>query len=156
MEKLLQKFFSKGCLLGNLLGGNIIYTVLVRGNKQQVDGRQSCELLYEENNGEELSPLWSEHLPSLAIKRLYGAFSLIGEGDKVEPLLDKSQAIPISSMFTLQRGQKELTLLWVLLFGAFKKVGNCGGCRNFLYIFAKDLLTNENIYEIFGRHRSKD
>ena len=44
MEKLLQKFFSKGCLLGNLLGGNIIYTVLVRGNKQQVDGRQSCEL----------------------------------------------------------------------------------------------------------------
>ena len=40
------KIFSKGCLLGNLLGGNIIYTVLVRG-KQQAGRRQAYEVLPE-------------------------------------------------------------------------------------------------------------
>ena len=149
MEKLLQKFFSKGCLLGNLLGGNIIYTVLVRGNKQQVDGRQSCELLYEENNGEELSPLWSEHLPALAIKRLYGAFSLIGEGDKVEPLLDKSQAIPISSMFTLQRGQKEYH--FGLIMGSDKDISYEAALRHRSFPLKKDVECELKLTYTYGR-----
>ena len=36
----MNKIFSKGCLLGNLFEGNIIYTVLVRGNERKIDWRR--------------------------------------------------------------------------------------------------------------------
>ena len=104
---------------------------------------------YEENNGEELPPLWSEHLPALAIKRLYGSFSLIGEGDKVEPLLDKPQRIPIPGLFTLQRGQKEFH--FGLIMGNDKDISYEAALRHRSFPLKKDIECELNLTYTYGR-----
>ena len=104
---------------------------------------------YEENYGEELPPLWSEHLPALAIKRLYGSFSLIGEGDKVEPLLDKPQRIPIPGLFTLQRGQKEYH--FGLIMGNDKDISYEAALRHRSFPLKKDIECELNLTYIYGR-----
>lgn len=103
----------------------------------------------EENNGEEMPPLWSEHLPALAIKRLYGSFSLIGEGDKVEPLLDKPQRIPISSLFTLQRGQKEYH--FGLIMGNDKDISYEAALRHRSFPLKIDIECELNLTYTYGR-----
>lgn len=51
-------------------------------------------------------PLWHDHLPSLAIKLLYGKFDLI-KNACVEPRFDKKQQIPVLGTFTLPKKREE-------------------------------------------------
>ena len=64
---------------------------------------------YEKNTGKKLPPLWSDQLPELAIKRLYGVFELISASaaNKVTPQFGIAQKIPVAQRFTLPKGQKE-------------------------------------------------
>jgi len=97
----------------------------------------------------ELPPIWSEHLPALAIKRLYGSFTLIGEGDKVEPLLDKPQKIHIAGTFTLPRGQKEYH--FGLIMGNDKNVSYEAALRNRAFPLKADVECELNLTYTYGR-----
>lgn len=104
---------------------------------------------YEKSLGEELPPLWSEHLPALAIKRLHGSFSLIGEGDKVEPLLDKPQRIHISGTFTLPRRQKEYH--FGLIMGSDKDISYEAALRHPSFPLKNDIECELNLTYTYGR-----
>ena len=56
-----------------------------------------------------LPPLWTDRLPELAIKRLFGVFELIKESDanKVQPQFGVTQKISIPRRFTLPKGKAE-------------------------------------------------
>jgi len=63
---------------------------------------------YERKTGGKLPPLWTDHLPALAIKQMIGKFDLIyASGQPVAPLLGHEQDIPIPNVFTLPKGEKE-------------------------------------------------
>ena len=64
---------------------------------------------YENANREELPPLWTDRLPFLAIKRIYGAFELIGRNSnkKISPQFGITQKIPVEETFTLPKKRNE-------------------------------------------------
>lgn len=104
---------------------------------------------YEVARGEEIPPLWSEHLPALAIKRLYGAFSLIGENDKVEPLLDKPQRIHVPGTFTLPRRKKEYH--FSLIMGNDKDISYEAALRHRSFPLKDDVECELNLTYTYGR-----
>lgn len=62
---------------------------------------------YHEELRKDISvPLWQDHLPYLAIKRLYGVVELVN-GQAVEPKFNVEQKISINKSFTLPAGKKE-------------------------------------------------
>lgn len=58
---------------------------------------------------ESIPPLWSDELPALAIKRLYGEFELIDANseNKISPQFGLKQFVPIKRHFVLPQGQIE-------------------------------------------------
>lgn len=55
-----------------------------------------------------LPPIWTEHLPKLSIKRIFGEFPLIDKDTRIEPIAGIRQNIPIDSNFTLPiSGEKD-------------------------------------------------
>lgn len=103
-----------------LLSKNISYTgrnvvnksdiiLSLRGLKQY-DYLMQCVSRYSKQHKDiKLEPLWSDQLPELAIKRLYGSFELISDNDanRIKPRYNEEQEIKIPSTFTLPKGQKE-------------------------------------------------
>ena len=62
----------------------------------------------EKRLGKKLPPVWSEHLPALSIKQMFGEFPLITKENHVDPVLGISQDIPVNSTFVLPAsGEKE-------------------------------------------------
>lgn len=64
---------------------------------------------YELNERKKLPPLWTDRLPFLAIKRLYGAFELISRNSnkKISPQFGITQKIPVEETFTLPKERNE-------------------------------------------------
>ena len=64
---------------------------------------------YEISTGEKLPPLWTDRLPFLAIKRIYGAFELISRNGnkKILPQFGITQKIPVEETFTLPKNRNE-------------------------------------------------
>ena len=60
-----------------------------------------------ERIGKKLPPIWSDHLPSLAIQRMVGEFPLINDHHRIEPVLGIKQEIPINSTFRLPAGKQD-------------------------------------------------
>ena len=104
---------------------------------------------YEETNNISLPHIWSEHLPSLAIKRLYGSFSLIGEGNQMEPLLGKSQSIPIPSTFVLPKNQSDYR--FGLIMGNDKEVAYEAVLRHRAFPLHEDVECNLDLTYTYGR-----
>ena len=78
-------------------------------------GMNFCEELskrledFQRNCKKILPPLWTDRLPELAIKRLFGVFELIKESDanKVQPQFGITQKISIPRRFTLTKNKIE-------------------------------------------------
>lgn len=64
---------------------------------------------YENATREKLPPLWTDRLPFLAIKRIYGVFELIGRNSdkKISPQFGVTQKIPVKETFTLPKNRNE-------------------------------------------------
>lgn len=104
---------------------------------------------YEADKGVELAPLWAEHLPALAIKRLYGSFSLIGGDDKVESVLDKPQRIHVPGSFALPRGKKEYH--FGLIMGSDKDISYEAVLRHRSFPLRTDVECELNLTYTYGR-----
>lgn len=64
---------------------------------------------YEISTGEKLPSLWTDRLPFLAVKRIYGAFELISRNSnkKILPQFGITQKIPVEETFTLPKNRHE-------------------------------------------------
>lgn len=76
--------------------GSFPYSVM---DKQSV--LEGCQNLKSLEKKTDIS-LWHDHLPSLAIKLMYGRFDLI-KNARVEPRFEEKQSIPILGTFTLPK-----------------------------------------------------
>ena len=64
---------------------------------------------FQKSSDEIVPPLWSDQLPALSIKRLYGEFPLIDpqNANKISPQFGREQEIPIPRHFVLPQKQSE-------------------------------------------------
>ena len=107
----------------------------------------------EKNIKDKLPPLWTDQLPYLAIKRLYGAFDLIEKksAKKILPQFGVPQNIPVAQHFTLPKGKnsyhfglllsesQEISYEAVIKHRAFPLSKDTECILNLTYTYGKDI-----------------
>lgn len=141
-------FASPQLFSGQIQSADVFSEATLFGLKTLMDWEQILSDCEEKENLS-LPHIWSEHLPSLAIKRLYGSFSLIGEGNQMEPLLGKSQSIPIPSTFVLPKNQSDYR--FGLIMGNDKDVAYEAVLRHRAFPLQEDVECNLDLTYTYGR-----
>ena len=124
--KLLQKYLTK---MSEIIGTNKVFIFCISpdifSSESDITFKTEKNFLLEgikfyselqekfdsvqKNLNDKLPPLFSDQLPYLAIKRLFGSFDLIStqSKNKIAPVFGVAQKIPVKQHFTLPKGKKE-------------------------------------------------
>ena len=115
------------------------------------DELQSRAQAFEETTHKKLSPLWTDRLPFLAIKRFYGAFELIGRNSnkKVAPLFGTTQKIPVEETFTLPKERDEYR--FGLILNDSKEISYEAVVRNRAFPLRQDVVCELHLTYTYGK-----